>query len=104
MRMPIAWRVLPVMYTQEQPAGALSHSCQFTEIDRVKAERLFDYGVDASLEHQSRCCSMKCRRTGNIDKVERLSIEHQFEVVINADTLDKTDCMMAPRSRRIMNG
>src|SRR5271163_3747728 len=46
---------------------------------------------------------MHPRRTGNIDKIRGLAVEHQLQVVVHADVLDEPDGLMAALGNRIVN-
>src|SRR5260370_13561308 len=46
---------------------------------------------------------MQAGRTRNINKIGRLAVEQQLEVVINADILDQADSFMPPLGDWIVN-
>ncbi len=55
------------------------------------------------LERHAGGRGVKRRRTRDVEKIQRLAVEHQFEVIVNADVLDEVHCAMAPRGDGIMN-
>ena len=42
-------------------------------------------------------------RACDVDEVQALAVEHQFEVVVNADVRDEAHRMMAPLGDRVVN-
>src|SRR5271154_3884565 len=47
--------------------------------------------------------AMQRRRTGDVDEIRRLTVEHQLEIIIHANILHQPDSFMAPLGNRIVN-
>ncbi len=96
-------RVLPVVHAH-QHAMFFSRQCRkLIELGQRKRKRLLDEYVRTRRKRRARSLMMQPRRTRDIDKIRRLTIEHQFEVVIHANILDQANRLMSPLRNWVMN-
>src|ERR1700738_3067636 len=95
--------MLPVMHAHQNARFPSSESGQLLELSGEKTERLFHQNVGAGLEGLADRSPMEGRRTRDIHEIERLAVEHQVEVIVNARITHEIDRMMAALGDRIVN-